>query len=174
MSKAGRKGKYDDWLTEDGLLRIEGWAREGLSLEQIAKNMGIADSTLRKWRDQFEQISAAIKKGNAPVDYEVENAMLKSALGYYVTVKKPIKVKTERQKVGEGRIVEEHIEYADEQVYIKPDTTAQIFWLKNRRSDRWRDKQEQIITTVEDLTPLAEMLNAEDEDDSVEEAVTEA
>ena len=100
--------------------------------------------------------------------------MLKSALGYYVTVKKPIKVKTERQKVGEGKIVEEHIEYADEQVYIKPDTTAQIFWLKNRRSDRWRDKQEQIITTVEDLTPLAEMLNAEDEDDSVEEAVTEA
>ena len=94
MSKAGRKGKYDDWLTEDGLLRIEGWAREGLSLEQIAKNMGIADSTLRKWRDQFEQISAAIKRGSAPVDYEVENAMLKSALGYTVKVKKPIKVKT--------------------------------------------------------------------------------
>lgn len=173
MSKAGRKGKYDDWLTEDGLLRIEGWAREGLSLEQIAKNMGIADSTLRKWRDQFEQISAAIKKGSAPVDYEVENAMLKSALGYYVTVKKPIKVKTERQKVGEGKIVEEHIEYADEQVYIKPDTTAQIFWLKNRRPDRWRDKQEQIITTVEDLTPLAEMLNAEDTDDSMEAVLEE-
>ena len=100
--------------------------------------------------------------------------MLKSALGYYVTVKKPIKVKTERQKVGEGRIVEEHIEYADEQVYIKPDTTAQIFWLKNRRSDRWRDKQEQIITNVEDLTPLAEMLNAEDDDDTVEGLFTEA
>ena len=170
----GRPSKADEWLTKDNLILVEGWAREGLSDEQIAHNIGIVTSTLYVWKTKYKDFSEAIKKGKAPVDYEVENAMLKSALGYYVTVKKPIKVKTERQKVGEGRIVEEHIEYANEQVYIKPDTTAQIFWLKNRRSDRWRDKQEQIITTVEDLTPLAEMLNAEDEDDSVEEAVTEA
>lgn len=174
MSKKGRKGKYDDWLTEDGLLRIEGWAREGLSLEQVAKNMGIADSTLRKWRDKFEPISAAIKRGSAPVDYEVENAMLKSALGYTVKVKKPIKVKTKKQLKDKGTIEEEHIEMVEEEVYIKPDTTAQIFWLKNRRPDKWRDRQDQVITHIEDLQPLAEMLNEPDADDSMETVLEEA
>ena len=167
--------KYEDWLTKDGLLRIEGWARDGLSLSQIAHNIGVADSTFRKWRDEHEAISAAIKRGNAPVDLEVENAMLKSALGHKETVRKAIKVKTEKQKVGEGKIVEEHIEYVDEEVYIPPQVTAQIFWLKNRRPDKWKDKIEQtVVTEVEDLTPLAEMLNdTEDTNDPVAEPVPE-
>ena len=168
--------KYEDWLTKDGLLRIEGWARDGLSLSQIAHNVGVADSTFRKWRDEHEAISAAIKIGNAPVDLEVENAMLKSALGHKETVRKAIKVKTEKQKVGEGKIVEEHIEYVDEEVYIPPQVVAQIFWLKNRRPDKWKDKVEQtVITEVEDLTPLVEMLNgSENEEDTVATVVPEA
>lgn len=168
--------KYEDWLTKDGLLRIEGWARDGLSLSQIAHNIGVADSTFRKWRDEHEAISAAIKRGNAPVDLEVENAMLKSALGHKETVRKAIKVKTEKQKVGEGKIVEEHIEYVDEEVYIPPQVVAQIFWLKNRRPDKWKDKVEQtVITEVEDLTPLVEMLNgSENEEDTVATVVPEA
>lgn len=167
--------KYEDWLTKDGLLRIEGWARDGLSLSQIAHNVGVADSTFRKWRDEHEAISAAIKRGNAPVDLEVENAMLKSALGHKETVRKAIKVKTEKQKVGEGKIVEEHIEYVDEEVYIPPQVIAQIFWLKNRRPDKWKDKIEQtVVTEVEDLTPIAEMLNdTEDTNDPVAEPVPE-
>lgn len=74
------------------------------------------------------------------MDFKVENALLKSALGYYVTVKKPMKVRTEKQLAGKGKIVEESIEYVDEQMYIPPQTAAQVFWLKNRRSDKWRDK----------------------------------
>ena len=172
----GAKPKYTEWLTHDGLLRIEGWARDGLSLAQIAHNVGVADSTFRKWRDEHEAISAAIKKGNAPVDLEVENAMLKSALGHKETVRKAIKVKIEKQKVGEGKIVEEHIEYVDEEVYIPPQVVAQIFWLKNRRPDKWKDKVEQtVITEVEDLTPLVEMLNgSENEEDTVATVVPEA
>ena len=172
----GAKPKYTEWLTPDGLLRIEGWARDGLSLAQIAHNVGVADSTFRKWRDEHEAISAAIKRGNAPVDLEVENAMLKSALGHKETVRKAIKVKTEKQKVGEGKIVEEHIEYVDEEVYIPPQVVAQIFWLKNRRPDKWKDKVEQtVITEVEDLTPLVEMLNgSENEEDTVATVVPEA
>lgn len=169
-----RRGKQDDWLTDDGLLLIEGWARDGLSLEQIAHNMAIASSTLREWRKNYPAISTAIKKGQAPVDYEVENAMLKSALGYTVKVKKPIKVKTKKQLKDKGTIEEERIEYAEEEVYIKPDTTAQIFWLKNRRPDKWRDRQDQVIMNVEDLTPIADMLNETDSDDTVETTVAEA
>jgi hypothetical protein len=171
----GAKPKYTEWLTPDGLLRIEGWARDGLSLAQIAHNVGVADSTFRRWKEENEALSAAIKRGNAPVDLEVENAMLKSALGHKETVRKAIKVKTEKQKVGEGKIVEEHIEYVDEEVYIPPQVVAQIFWLKNRRPDKWKDKIEQtVVTEVEDLTPLAEMLNdTKETNDPMAEPVTE-
>ena len=139
---AGRKGKFEEWLTEDGLTTVEGWARDGLIDSQIAHNMGIAYSTFRDWCGKFPALSAALKKGKAPVDIEVENALLKRALGQIVKVKKPIKLKHKGQIPGKGLIEEERIEYAEEEVYIPPDTTAQIFWLKNRRPDKWRDKVE--------------------------------
>lgn len=99
--------------------------------------MGISPSSFYDWMKRFPEILEAVKKGKAPVDVEVENALLKSALGYYVTLKKPVKLKTERQKPGAGKIVEERIEYVEEQIYVAPQNTAQIFWLKNRRPDRW-------------------------------------
>jgi hypothetical protein len=121
-------------------LQIEGWARDGLTDVQIAYNIGIAERTFTEWKERFSAISAALKRGKAPVDIQVENALLKSALGHKVTIKKPIKVKEVKMKVGEGRIETERIEYADEEVYIPPNSVAQIFWLKNRRPDKWRDK----------------------------------
>lgn len=138
------KGKYADWLTPDGLLLLEGWARDGLTDEQIARKIGINPATLYKWLDKYGEIGKAIKKGKAPVDIEVENALLKKALGFSVMLKKPIKVRTKKQLKDKGTIEEERIEYAEEEVYIPPDTTAQIFWLKNRRPDKWRDKPKEV------------------------------
>lgn len=135
-------GKYAEWLTQDGLLLLEGWARDGLTDEQIAQKMGIAPRTYYEWRTKYPQFSQAIKKGKAPVDYEVENTLLKKALGYVMTVKKPMKLKSKKQLSGKAAIEEERIEYADEEIYIPPDTTAQIFWLKNRRPEKWRDRPE--------------------------------
>ena len=170
----GSKGKYAEWIEPDGLLQIEGWAREGLTDKQIStQKIGINEATFCRWKERFPQLTQALKRGKAPVDFKVENALLKSALGHKETVRKAIKVKTEKQKVGEGKIVEEHIEYVDEEVYIPPQVVAQIFWLKNRRPDKWKDKVEQtVITEVEDLTPLVEMLNGtENEEDTVETVV---
>ena len=133
-------GKYVDWLTNDGLLLIEGWARDGLTDVQIAQNIGISSSTFYAWRLKFPQISESLKKGKAPVDFEVENALLNKARGFIKIIKKPIKVKTKKQLAGKGTIEEEHIEYVDEEIYIPPDTTAQIFWLKNRKPEKWRDR----------------------------------
>ena len=99
------KGKYQKWLLKENLLLLEGWARDGLTDEQIAKNMGISAKTLWDWKNKHSNICNALKKGKEVVDYEVENALLSSAL--------------------EG------------------NTTAQIFWLKNRRPDKWRDKKKQ-------------------------------
>lgn len=123
------KGKYEYWLSPDGLLRLEAYARDGLTDEQIAKNLDITPSTLYEWKRRYSEISEALKKGKEVVDIEVENALLKRALGYSYEEKK-VEVSEEGTKV--TKTIKE----------VVPDTTAQIFWLKNRRPDRWRDKQD--------------------------------
>ncbi len=134
MITIGCKGKYAEWLTPDGLLRIFGWARDGLTDDQIAHNMGIRRSTLAEWQNRFPDIADTIKKGKAPVDIEVENALLKSALGfeYEETI-------TEIEELGNGK---QKKQIRKVKKYAPPNSTAQIFWLKNRRPDRWRDKQD--------------------------------
>ncbi len=127
-------GKYRDWLTEDGLARIEQWAREGLTDEQIARKMGINPATLYKWLNSYGEISEALKKGKAPVDIQVENALLKRALGYDYE-----EVVTEVVEMPDGS-KRRHIKKTTKQVV--PDVTAQIYWLNNRRPDRWRAKQQ--------------------------------
>lgn len=74
------KGKYEYWITEEGLTLLEGWARDGLTDEQLAHNAGITVSTLYDWKKKFSEISDALKKGKEIVDFEVENALLKKAL----------------------------------------------------------------------------------------------
>lgn len=125
------KSKVDRWLTKDGLILLEGWARSGLTNEQISKNIGISPKTLYEWQNKQSEIRNALKKGKEVVDFEVENALLKRALGYIVTLKK--------QKVTKsGKVVS-----VEEENYIAPDVTAQIYWLKNRKPQEWREKREQ-------------------------------
>lgn len=97
------KGKYQKWLEPENLLRVEGWARDGLTDEDIAANMGISRSTLNDWKNKHSDISDALKKGKEVVDRQVENALLKEAL--------------------DGNI------------------TAIIYWLNNRKPDKWRNKR---------------------------------
>lgn len=130
----GRKGLYDDWLTDDGLLQIQGWARDGLNDIQIAANIGIGLSTYYRWQNDYKEFREAIKKGKAPVDIQVENALLKRALGYDYE-----EVITEIEEIGEGR---QKKQVRKVKKHMAPDVTAQIFWLKNRRPGRWRDKIE--------------------------------
>ena len=113
--------------------------------------MGVGYTTFKEYLNRFPPIRAALKRGKAPVDYEVENALYKRATGYTVKLKKPIKVKTTKRITGKGEVTEERIEYADEEQYIPPDTTAQIFWLKNRRPDKWRDKRDEAPQQTNDL-----------------------
>lgn len=125
-------GKYRDWLTEDGLARIEQWAREGLTDEQIARKMGINRATYYDWLKKYPDISDAVKNGKAPVDIQVENALLKRALGYEYE-----EVVTEIIELPGGGH-RKQVRKTTKQVV--PDTTAQIYWLNNRRPDRWRAK----------------------------------
>lgn len=136
------KGKYEYWLTPEGLLKLEGWARDGLIEEQIVKNMGISRSTLNDWKKKYPDILNTLKKGKEVADRNVENALYESAIGKKYKVKKPIKVKEVQYRDGKRVKEVEHIEYAEQEIVIPPNTTAQIFWLKNRKPDVWRDKQD--------------------------------
>lgn len=140
--------KYDEWLENDNLTKIEAWARDGLTEEQISKNMGIAYSTLRVWKSKFSALSAALKRGKEVVDIEVENSLLKAAKGYFVDEEKTYisevnGVVTKRKEITKK--------------YIAPNTTAQIFWLKNRKPIEWRDKNiveldgEERVIIVDDI-----------------------
>lgn len=124
------KGKYEHWLTSEGLLKLEGWAREGLTDEQIAEKIGIHRDTLNEWKKKYPDISDTLKRGKEVVDLQVENALLKRALGYeYEEISK---------KYESGTLTEKKVSIKQ----VIPDTTAQIFWLKNRRPDKWKDKQD--------------------------------
>lgn len=130
------KGKYHEWLEPEGLLKIEGWARDGLTDEQIADNMGITTTTFYDWKKKYSVISDTLKKGKEVVDRHVENALLKRALGY--TYKETTSELVVDKNTG---IAEMKITKVVEKE-VAPDTTAQIFWLKNRKPDKWRDKPE--------------------------------
>ena len=152
---ARTRKKPEEWAKEKNLIRIESWARDGLRMVDIAKKMGIARQTLYEYTDKFPDIADAIKRGREPIDFEVENAMLKSAMGHKETVRKPIRLRTTKRKDG-MEITEDHVEYVDEEVYIPPQVSAQIFWLKNRKPDIWRDKKE--LTTNTALEKLDDLL----------------
>lgn len=93
-----------DWLEDkNNLILLEGWARDGLTNEQIAHNIGIGERTLYEWINKFPQVSQALKKGKEVIDYIIENDLFKKA-------------------------------------HEEKNLLAMIFWLKNRRPDKWRDK----------------------------------
>lgn len=121
-------GKYQKWLTEENLIRLEGWARDGLTDEQIAHNMGITRKTLYEWKDKYSDICNALKKGKEVVDLMVENALLKRALGYDWEEQR-VEISPNGKKKG-----------IQTTRHVPGDVTAQIIWLKNRRPDKWRDK----------------------------------
>lgn len=149
-------------MTTDGLLRVKGWARDGLNDKQIAHNIGISRDTFYRWAREHSDFSDAIKEGKAPIDIEVENALLKSALGHTVKIRRAIKLRSKQQLKDRGTIEEEHIEYVDEEVYVPPQTVAQIYWLKNRLPSKWRDNPDE-SDNAEVLERLTELLAAQAE-----------
>lgn len=135
------KGKYEQWLTDEGLLQLEAWARNGLTNEQIAANIGITRKTLQEWCVKYSDICDTLKRGKDVVDIQVENALLKRALGYsYIETTKELVTDYDPES---GKAIGSHLEVTKEVTKeVQPDTTAQIFWLKNRKPESWRDKRD--------------------------------
>lgn len=141
--------KYDKWLEPDGLTLLKAWTRDGLTLEQIAHNMGINVATLHRWKNRFSDICNALKEKQAVVDYEVENALLKRALGFEYE-----EVTTEIRELPDGGSVK-HIKRVTK--FVPPDVAAIIYWTKNRKPNYWADKKE--ITDTAALERLDNILS---------------
>lgn len=142
-SNAGSKSKYKDTFPT----LAEGWAREGLSDAQIAKNLRISVPTFYEYQKKHPEFSKALARGKAPVDIEVVNALLKKALGYdyeeeHTTVQVDKDGKVTRK---ERKVVKRH---------YPPDAVAIKFWLVNRKPKQWREKHEHSISTETGPIPI--------------------
>ena len=125
--------------------------------------MGIHRDTLNEWKSRFPDISDSLKIGRENADYIVENELFESCKTRTVTVKKPIKLKKVMVD-GKKRLEEERVEYVEEQVVVPANVTAQIFYLKKRRPDKWAvidgGKKDEFDQTVED-DPITKSLKEE-------------
>ncbi|CAJ1179596.1 hypothetical protein CPR19088_GLDEOEPO_01351 [Companilactobacillus paralimentarius] len=163
------KSNIDKWVTPEGLIQLEGWARDGLTDEQIAHNMNIGKTTLYRWENNKREIWESLKKGKNVVDREIENALFKRAKGFTAieTQYKVVPLEDElidvRRRDYANKWKLKHPDASKQEIQdatvkgvkttkriklgliekdVPPDTTAAIFWLKNRKPEEWRDKHE--------------------------------
>ena len=161
------RASHKDWHSKEQLEKLQGWARDGLTDEQIAKNIGIRRPTLYAWKKEHPDIADALKKGKEVVDVEVENALLKKAMGTTTktTQYKMVKVDSDVLKAKRVKYMNayklDHPDKTKEEIVIAaalaiptyeripivetvqevaPDTSAIIFWLKNRLPEKYRDQ----------------------------------
>lgn len=126
------KGMYEKWLEKENLTLLKGWRRDGLDMSQIAKNIGIKRQTLYDWCTKYKDIADALKKGNDICQFEVENALYKSAIGYDVT-------ETEQTETEYPDGTKTTVKRARKR-HIPPNVGAICFILKNRAPEKWRDR----------------------------------
>lgn len=133
-----RPSKYQTHV-EPRLNEIKAWARDGATEEEIAKKLNIAISTLYEYKKRFSEFSESLKSARA-YDDEVVNALHKNALGGIIKLQKPIKCKKKFFENGKLVREEEVIVTAEEEIYVHPDTMAQMYWLNNRQPSKWKAK----------------------------------
>lgn len=144
-----------DWLEEDNLMLLECWARDGYTYQDIANRIGIDISTLKAWRIKYPDIDKALRTGREIIDYKVENALLKSALGYRTKETKVITV------MKQGRVIETRSETTERE--MAPNVSAAQCWLYNRLPKKWKN-----------MNSRANILEDLDEDTSIQVTVTRA
>ncbi len=129
-SNAGAKCKYD---ATDFPMLAEFYARKGLTDKQIAENLGIAQVTFYDYINKYPKFANALKEGRRPVNFQVENALLKRALGYkYTEVTREEIQPRGAEPVVKHKVVEKH---------VSPSPVAIFFWLTNRLPEDWKHRQ---------------------------------
>lgn len=138
------ESKVDYWLSDDGLLLLEAWSRDGDTQQTIASKIGVTDYTLRLWKKRYPEIKKALDTSREVIDYKVENALLKAALGFTT---KEIKV-TIGKKIINGETVQLLKETTTRE--IAPNVNAAMAWLNNRKHDQWKRNRDKVIEVNEE------------------------
>lgn len=133
------KSAVDYWRTEDGLTLLECWTRDGIKLREIAEFIGITQPLLSRWRREYSEIDEALSKGKELCDYKVENALLKSALGF--TTKEITVTVGHRQINGQWVDITKETKTKE----IAPNVTACLAWLNNRKPDIWKKNRDNVV-----------------------------
>lgn len=152
-----RPSKYDTEV-KGKLELVTGWARDGLTNEQIAHNLGINTSTLYEYQKKHKEFSKSLKTGKEISDYQVEGSLFKRAMGYeYTEVTKERRMKGKTAEQMEEPDEFEMVTIKEVTKFIVADPTSMIFWLKNRKPHQWRDRRETAIE-VETSVNLMDIL----------------
>lgn len=132
---AGRPSKYKPEFVEIARKLCEAGAID----VEIARHFQVSVATLSTWKLKYPEFLAAIRVSKEVANTNVEDSLYRAAMGYWQT-------EVELKLVG-GELKEIPVER-----YYPPNTTAMIFWLKNRKSNSWSDKQEVQHTGTVELT----------------------
>lgn len=117
--------KYEQWREAPGLTLLRGWVREGAAESEIARRMDVTQGTLREWKKRFPEIRSALEETGDVVDFEVEAALLRKALGYESTERRvEVSAKGERKETETTK-------------QVAPDVSAISLWLKKRKPETW-------------------------------------
>lgn len=189
--------EYKKWLEPDNLTRLRSWARDGLTNEQIAKKIGVRRQTISEWSKKYPDIADALKKGKEVVDSEIEDSLISvmkkhtiTTTQYKMVKKDDFKLKAERSKfanvykldhpnatkneiliaTAENVEVYEKIPISKTVTEVDPNTSAIIFWLKNRRPDIYRDQTFQKLNEANARKTLAEAQLSEAQLKALEES----
>ena len=142
VKKDKTNANLDYWSKEEQLTLLEGWARDGYTNAEIAAKMGISEVTLQSYRKKHPEIDKAIRIGKEVIDYRVESALLRSALGATTNEVKVVQV------YKKGELIETHKEVTKTEHV--PSVLACTTWLFNRQREKWKKNRDNEITVDDD------------------------
>lgn len=138
----GRKSTYKPEYAQIAQIA----SKHGLTDVELAKELKVQPSTLYKWQRQYPEFAEALKLGKDNPDDRVEKSLYHRAIGYSYDAVKIM------QYQGQPVVVP----YTE---HVPPDTTAAIFWLKNRRREEWRDRHENVNVNLDARSIVVELRN---------------
>ncbi len=125
--------KAKGWLGSEGLILIEGWAREGFSEDEIAAKCGVTPEVFRKWKSRNPELQAALCFGREATDFLAERALYKRVLGYDYTEETWELKPNKETGTSELQLTKK------QQKHQQPDVSAISLWLKKRKRQTWGD-----------------------------------
>ena len=191
------KAEYKKWQEPDNLIKLQGWARDGLTNEQIAQKIGVRRETISVWCSKYPNIANALKKGKEVIDYEIENSLISTmkkhkikTTTYKMVKKDDLVLKAERTKfmnmfkldhpdatkeqiliaTAENVAVYERIPMTETVTEVVPNVSSMIFWLKNRKPDVYRDQTFKKLNEAQARKAIAEANISEKQLKALEDA----